>query len=101
MTIKQFIESAIEGGCKYLGESIKDSDFDDVTLNYGFITTKKGTYSVKYEEILLDVKAWEAVGKVLNWPTYWMTEETWENKMHGMIDALIDGDSAEEYIKTL
>jgi len=129
MTIKQFVEKAIEGG--YRGKYIylyaqhnKDSNLDI------------WRFSNEYNKVhlLLDPLAWQAVGKVEGWGAHKMqpftpynknhidrnitevcyicdiygngTEITsictgWQHNMHTMIDALIDGKSIEQYLDTL
>ncbi len=65
-------------------------------------------------ELVLDPEVWEAVGKKEGWAnTQWCNKHRtwnkerngqcpeWMDKMHGMISALIDGKSLEEYITTL
>ena len=86
MTTKEFIEKAIEGGWKI-----------DKIIN------PRGKHGVccscavnQFEKTILDPKAWEAVGKTEMYGI-WQTKD----KMHMMIDALIEGKSIEEYIATL
>jgi len=84
MTIKQFIENAVEGGWK---------PTDDFQL----------TFEESMHRILLDPEAWEAVEKAGWWEPDNHVErpEEWMYKMRWMIDALIEGKSIEEYIETL
>ena len=86
MEIKQFIEKAEKGG-------YKKSDREN------HLRTKFNISSIPYEVVLLDPLAWKAVGKVEGWG--YKTKGNWFDKMHQMIDALCEGKSIEEYIKTL
>lgn len=112
MTIKQFIEAAIEGGWK-------------LTNSYEESVEVKGDYIIYCEySIFLDPLAWKAVGKVKVWKAGefpYLDEfigdrrvgfvapyegvdfvgEYWQFAMHLMIDALIKGRTLEEYIATL
>jgi len=97
MTIKQFIEKAIEGGY--------DGYPEPFCIECGNYEAKTGG------DLFLDPKAWEAVGKVEGWGghNHPLTGKIiagqivycWECKMHQMIDALISGKTLEEYIETL
>ena len=86
MTIKQFVEKAIEGG------------FEERMWGMGNCS--------QCSDIFLDPKAWEAVSKVEGWggAKNLDTDEYtpyWQNRMRGMIDALIEGKTIEEFLKTL
>ena len=116
MTIKQFIEKAIEGGWR---EEEKPSIYKSETSWACVHFDKVGDEILMYHhQILLDPLAWEAVGKVEGWNKvyedlytegYKRTEKDFAkeirlqagNKMHQMIDALIEGGSIESYLKTL
>ena len=99
MTIKQFIEKAIEGGWNN-GAYPEPIDVDMVLFEQGNL-------------ILLDPLAWEAVGKVSSWEVHECEGDgtgegcgngcypTYRDKMHQMIDALIEGGNIESYLKTL
>lgn len=88
MTIKEFIEKAIEGGWKY-------NDYCD----------GKGCED---RHIFLDPLAWQAVGKV-HWgdgalqmnSKYGFRLYVWKDQMHRMIDALAEGKTLEEFISTI
>lgn len=87
MKIKQFIEKAVEEG-------------------YGWKKWDVGGWgnlekSPHLEAVLLDPKAWEAVGKVEGWHDKELWHWSWQNQMHAMIDALAEGKTLEEFIKTL
>lgn len=102
MTIKEFIETAIEGGYKTTAQH-------KWVLPDGYVTA--------LDSIFLDPKAWEAVAKVKGWKQpfktriwFWKSYGTlgefcspdiYVNKMHDMIDALTEGMTLEEYIATL
>lgn len=100
MTTKEFIEKAIVGGWKqkpYMNivRGLHDNVFEikDVAL------------------VFLDPKAWEAVGKVIGWSKESFEldgrviemefDEHWKNKMHAMIDALIEGKTIEEFLSDI
>lgn len=127
MTIKQFIEKAIEGGWKHKHYDVKRT-LDSKVFSKDVIADIIEHYKL---EILFDPRAWEAVGKVEGWESYWCVycnqqfsskEEAvdtlstndrcnhqeledeapkYKNAMHAMIDALCEGKSLEEYIATL
>ena len=132
MQIKQFIEKAIEGGWESKISHGKDFSvgLDGEIFYTNLNENRVRTFGVG--EILLDPKAWEAVGKVEGWgsgcnictypcPATGMTspsnfsdeckrlkEHLTKNhkypycvKMHQMIDALVEGKTIEEFIKTL
>lgn len=98
MTIKEFIEKAIEGGWnKYVGNMIRQ---------------EPRLWEQWYETALLDPKAWEAVGKVEGWevqPTHWKKDaDGYELKPVGahmrmvhMTPHLIDGGTIKSYLETL
>ena len=110
MEIKTFIERAIEGGWSLDSQPSQEK---------GFISQRvRAINKMKYKErIFLDPKAWEAVGKVEGWKKEELCgacnlylkeegeepcpQEGWKHKMLGMIDALIEGKTIEEYLKTL
>lgn len=91
MTIPEFLEKAIEGGW---------SNRFEHKSNTGFPCT---------EQILLDPLAWQAVGKIAGWSSAnpksiaasMYGEEGWKWNMHGMVNALIEGKTIEEFISTL
>lgn len=112
MKTKEFIEKAIEGG--YLSKELAKTDYyvdsDGSIVN---LTRHEDMFNIS--EILLDPKAWEAVGKVEGWRNYIATmdkktlnvritdrnKSEWKYNMQQMIPALIEGKSIEEYLKTL
>lgn len=58
------------------------------------------------ERYLLDPKFWQAVGSVEGWGMHkWRMKElipgTWFFKWHGMLDALAEGKTIEQYLETL
>lgn len=130
MTTQQFIEKAIKGGWKYRGyeqypqeveflPSVKDGDVVKEWNPYWFrmlITTNhfdgKPFNAIKQERveyILLDPEAWKAVGKVEGWKDCaelgyvlkYGTRLAWLSNWHGMIAALAEGKTAEQYLETL
>ena len=99
MTIKQFVQTAFEGG--WTPKWLSDESFnlkDDGYLPY-YINSR----------ILLDPEAWRAVDKVKQWDDvpdcaacdYPGWQNSMHAKMHGMIKAVIEGKTLEEYIETL
>ena len=93
MTIKEFIETAIEGGY------INTSDYGEKGYDY-----MVNLFSERIEKVVLNPEAWKAVSKV-QVPNPHLTELARimmvESLMKRMIDALIKGKSLEEYIATL
>ena len=82
---------------------MKTKEFIEKANSGGYITLGKGKL-----EMFTDPKAWEAVGKVSGWlqpmpSKYDFNDDIaeWQDKMYGMIDALIEGKTIEEYIETL
>ena len=106
MTIKQFIEKAIEGGWDKGRAKVVDLDMRDGYEGLG--NSMQST-----DRMLLDPKSWEAVGKVSSWEVHECEGDgtgegcgngcypTYRDKMHQMIDHLIAGGSIESYLKTL
>jgi len=123
MTIKTFIEKAIEGAWryKYAGNLVS---VDDINGLVEFMTPHETTFEIHISQILLDPLAWQAVGKVEGWyeervicrgsiacekgvderhnPCVWETRQAkWKQEMHRMIDALAEGKTIEKFIETL
>ncbi len=102
MTIKEFIEAAMEGGY---------SQVDSLNIHQSDMNTYRSA-SVKdlmrnIYRVFLDPEAWKAVGKVqgfysnlapktVNTPCY-----QWELNFIHLTAALLDGKTLEEYIATL
>ena len=68
----------------------------------------KGGYDIGWIvenlEIILDPKAWEAVGKTRGWryeKMYSRPCDEWKDKMHTFLDHLIDGLSIEEALNKI
>ncbi len=103
MTIKQFIETAIEGG--YTNNWFQDLKVDEQQEVFG---TAEDIWKM-CPNIFLDPEAWKAVGKVKQWDDvsdcvacdYPGWQLSVPAKMHGMIKALLKGQTLEEYIETL
>ena len=112
---KLFIEKSLEGGWfppKDIGSG-QEMKIMDWGIRWSF------DEYMSIEEILLDPKSWEAVGKVENWgeccnDCYKRKENTINDchcgegtydetsrKKHEMIDALQEGMSQEQYLETL
>ena len=141
MTTKQFIEKAIEGGYRVSAPERREDN-----IKYKFVESDK--FELDYdddhsepndiEKLLLDTKAWQAVGKVEGWGKEPTDDEgnclqcgtdkdiqpskesgcnhvhypefcevccdkvaSYSDRMHYMIDALAEGKSIEEFLKTL
>ena len=148
MTIKEFIEKAIEGGWtntdKFYGKYTSLKSFNkywavinlekETTVDapeLGDCAVKKVpiSSSIRLSEIWIDPKAWEAVGKVDiekcwacdgkkfftkfasseldkeapcgNCKSTGIQQGNWKNKMHRMIDALVEGKSIEQFLSEL
>ena len=89
MKIKEFIEKAIEGGYERTAE------------NWLF---ELNTFNT--DNMFLDPKAWQAVGKVEGWKIVEkglgkFGKDEWIRNMHRMIDHLIEGGTIESYLKEL
>lgn len=137
MTIKEFTEAAIQGGWLGLNTfvaltgTVEKTSFEVVDCfgYYGQCWSVKrplcNDFSFKIEQLAMDPKAWEAVGKVKGWGTtgheqsgglvppvmilgrydrlslgsiMWSVPQFY---MHRMIDSLYEGKTLEEYIATL
>lgn len=85
MTIKQFIEKAIEGGWR----GFKSPDAV-IEINYKEYKLKN---DFPLSGIMLDPLAWQAV--------YKGEDGLWKSKMLGMINALINGKTIEQFLETL
>lgn len=112
MTIKKFIEKAIEGGWK----PHKGADYTKCRLvkayrQIDYYAEKDGSSSrIDVRHMLLSPRAWQSVGKMEGWKesyeyTYgrcsgWKKAE-WKTKMHAMIDALAEGKTIEQFLETL
>lgn len=121
MTIKQFIEKAIEGGWNPSQEKMKVRSISDFGIYFQIPKKPEmGELLVRTEAVLLDPLAWQAVGEVKGWKrdefegeikSFYGTENVqetirikwspWEYKMHRMIDALAEGKTIEKFLETL
>ena len=91
MTIKQFIEKAIEGGW----ECPKGKAW---RLKY----SSPELLAETPHRFLVDSDAWRAVGKTEGWVNgHFDGKPTWQYHMHRMIDTLIAGETIEELLATL
>lgn len=128
MTIKEFIEKAIEGGWIYQDEKPVYDNTQKAPCIARF-TFDGINFGITLEQIILDPLAWQAVGKVEGWNERGKhnmkgnnlrcsdcgekphvgtgvcyrnhKDSEWKNNMHQMIDALTEGRSLEEFISTL
>lgn len=99
MTIQEFIESAVEGGYP-----------DPKPFMSTFIGIPPELMLMALNIMVLDPRAWKAVGKAKGWnegnnqpeihhDAY--AEYFWQSAMYAMIHAIINGSTLEEYIATL
>lgn len=118
---EKFIRDAIEGGWNGYNNLLPQN------LKW----VKEGLQNAGLYKMLLDPAAWQAVGKVRGWARYtWTSWKGWsdhsieypsdddaynpptdnayakrhithELRMHGLIDALCDGKSIEEYLTSI
>ncbi len=103
MTTKEFIEKAIDGGWKTKNnDDIKKSEITPEGLRWSYCEY------IDKEAILLDPKAWEAVGKIEVWvePSGCILKDYSHTNcgrcyMHRMIDALCYGKTIEEFLQSL
>jgi len=105
MTTKQFIEKAIEGGWKPQNPNGPD-DNPQIALEAWEELEGNILQQTVLHAIVLDPLAWKAVGKVEGWKVTYNGRKEWVNKQwlqkwHALIDALAEGKSIEEYLKTL
>jgi len=122
MTIEEIVNKGIKGGWRphthngvyEFCTSIKVNQY-----NISFIDEESDDFcNLKLEQILLDPKFFQAVGKVEGWEKvgkckvcgnveekctgqFIASRKGWLSNMHRMIDALAEGKTLEEFIKTL
>lgn len=103
-SIQQFIEKAIVGGWRSEGREFSIIDFYERHFEYQLQSIGAGRPSairmMVYETVLLDPKAWQAVGKVERWYEGYYGPE-WLHHMHKMIDALAKGQTLEAYVQSV
>ena len=94
MTTLEFIEAAMEGGWEVLSDT----------------ADKYIARTMPIEKVVLNPKAWEAVGRTKKWtqlqiplhvPAEYHIDHEWKFHMHMMIIFLIKGRTVEEYIESL
>ncbi len=98
MTIKQFIEKAIEGGWV----TLSTQEF----YRLKSVGIRGGSLDVALSCVFLDPLAWQAVGKVEGWSLEeemctQLHSDAYLCKMHDMIDALAEGKTIEQFLETL
>lgn len=103
---QRFIEKAIEGGWVPKDWNYPTIIFDDVS-NSGrvfMVSNEHGEngswWEYAIEVCFLDPEAWKAVGKVEGWDDGPL-EEVWLDAMNGMIYALAERKTIEEYLETI
>ena len=131
MTVKQFIEKAIEGG--YLKDKETNVNLAVTYISIRFLCyhdtvsitwidndskdKKKQTTQHSLESFVLDLTFWQAVGKTERWDFGYSEKfkspsvtrhirrgkmiPSWKENMHRMIDTLAEDKSLESFIKTL
>jgi len=87
MSIKQFIEKAIEGGYKP-----EVMNWDSPPIEHFYLKI-----------IPFDPKAWQAVDRIEGWHDNGciIHKGNWKTQMHALIDALAEGKDIETFLKTL
>ena len=102
--IQQFIEKALVGGWQPADRDFSIMGFYERHFEYQLRSIVHGQRSVLrmmvYEEVLLNPKVWQAVGKVEQWYEGHYGPE-WLHHMHKMIDALAEGQTLEAYIQSV
>lgn len=106
---EKFVRDAIEGGWLLrgaLGGEISQYEVETKTF-----AMKDGNTWLRppMAVIMLDPTAWQAVGKVRGWGLhvchYFTNNDAdvpmWKCKMHGLIDALAEGKTIDEYLQTI
>lgn len=83
MTIQQFFEKAVEGGWRPI---------DELEINLALIRAYRTLC-----EVVLDPLAWQAVGKTEGWD---MPDDA-EQKAMGLMFAIFNGKTIEQYFETL
>lgn len=122
MTIKEFIEKAIEGGWRDLstkgvdhfivfhgGDGYGEPNYINIVYTCVGVEPPCNSNTVGFTkyEILLDPKAWQAVGKVEGWNgvAYWKSEYAdmtpAEFYMHNMVEHLFERGTITSYIESL
>lgn len=117
MTIKKFIGKAIEGGwdLKAFTESKGFKGYGKPSFTEKYISVVTGSSTKRQiltQNVLLDPRAWEAVGKVEGWGGMHFCDDNdscgnsgcypvYRDKIHQMIDHLIQGGTIESYLETL
>ena len=110
MTIKEFIEKAIEGGWTPEKEiCCKDCKLTVEKFDFWVETYDALQFNGDIFALVLDSKSWKAVSKVEGWndePKLSLARKIGWNStprafMHKMIDHLIDGGTIESYLETL
>lgn len=110
MTIKEFVEKAKAGGWTF-NDVLFGGNLPDEFIEW---LQEPGQAEIAFhlKSIFLDIKAWEAVGKVDGWGAMHFCDDSdscgnsgcypvYRDKMHSMIDHLIEGGTIETYIETL
>ena len=102
--IQKFIEKAIAGGWRPEDREFSIIGFYGRHFEYqlrGIVAGRPSAIRMMiYEAVLLDPKAWQAVGKVAKWYEGYYGPE-WLHHMHKMIDALAEGQTLEAYIQSV
>ena len=104
MTIQEFIQSAVEGGWENPLPYVVPNEPSE--KEYGHIMTELMWHRF-FPIVAMDCNAWIAVGMSRGWNKVDNVADwkdgipTWANKMRCLTDALIEGKTIEDYLKTL
>ena len=103
-SIQQFIEKAIIGGWRSEVQEFSIIGFYERHFEYQHRSIAADRPSairmMVYEAVLLDPKAWQAVGRVERWYEGYYGPE-WLHHMRKMIDALAEGQTLEAYVQSV
>lgn len=107
MTIKGFIEKAHKGEYLFRGAYVYRDKFVEECPVYETVLQSPRIVLASPHEILLDTKAWKAVGKVEGWYERRVyiggsgPIPEWHYRMLKLVDALAEGKTIEQYLETL
>jgi hypothetical protein len=103
-SIQQFIGKAIAGGWRPEGRECSILGFHERHFEYQLRNIAAGRPAgiryMSYETVLLDPKAWQAVGKMERWYEGYYGPD-WLHHMHKMIDALVEGQTLDAYVQSV
>ena len=97
--MEQAIKKAIEGGWQKENRTILKFEFGHPYTFLWFTKDKKCDMEIITYKILLDPKFWEALSKAEGWGKGFTP--TWNEKMHDLVDHLIEGKEIDLFFKGL